>query len=106
MELLEAFPLFPGRYRGIFHSSPDAGIRGRAVFLYFCFFNDYIYYCEEVDFWRSGIWLGIFGVYNIDDKWCAVFLCGHFGSISGEGLYGGKKASNLYCAGKTVENNR
>ena len=106
MELLEAFPVFHGRYSGLFHGAAAAGIRNGRALLYYCLFDDRVYHCEKADIRRPGVRMALPGLYHSDDQRCTVLLYGDPGTISGEDLYGGKEAAPVSDKGKTVNFNK
>ena len=61
-----------------------------------CVYIDYRNCCKNTDFWRSDIWMAIYGMYYAIHRWNSTVLYRYFGGVFCKSIYGIEKKTNFY----------
>lgn len=102
MEFLEAVCLLRGRYYGIFHGTAAFFLGNGSAVLYSGVCDDHIRHSSEIDIRRSGVGLGIPGMYHAVDRRRAVFLYRNPGAVPCQNIYGSEETPNIFGAGEDI----
>ena len=73
----------------------DSAIMG-IVILCTCVYIDYRNCCKNTDFWRSDIWMAVYGMYYAIHRWNSTVLYRYFRGVFCKSIYGIEKKTDFY----------
>ena len=61
-----------------------------------CVYIDYRNCCKNTDFWRSDLWMAVYGMYYAIHRWNSTVLYRYFRGVFCKSIYGIEKKTNFY----------
>lgn len=68
-----------------------------------CVYIDYRNCCKNTDFWRSDIWMAIYGMYYAIHRWNSTVLYRYFGGVFCKSIYGIEKRPIFICKETNIQ---